>query len=1425
MMRNYKKSAHLLCMMMCLMLSMTGLAQSITIGTGTTTTTDTGSDPVDGYYNSMRYQVVYTAAELTAAGLPTNATFTGIGFSVSGDYGGGNLLNYSVRVGNTAATNCAAHITTTLTTVVNPFSYNPTVVAAGSFDMITFNTNYAWDGVSNIVVDICTGNTNPFTGPYGAVRTIAASTTNGSRFVRCDGCASQCGVNTNTTNTTKPQVRFNYSVPPPCAGTPTAGTITGATTACSGNNLTLGLSGTSTDSGITIQWASSATPGGPYTNMGTATTQATGALSATMYYVAMVTCTLSGMAATTPEHTITVTPSPTVGVTPTTAVICPGNPAVTLTATGGAASFTWGPAAGLSGTTGASVTANPASTTTYTVTGTTAGCSATATTVVSVGTTPPVPVSATPSAVCIGPNSSTLTAGPAAPAPYCQPVTSCTFPDQISNVTFAGINRNSTCDATSGGWSFYAAPNPTLAVGTPYPISVTTSGDTEGAAVWIDYNRNNVFEASEMVLNGYAGTNPATYVNTVTLPASAINGPTRMRVRCQYAANPSVLGPCANTTYGETEDYAVTISGGVNPTTYSWSPATFLSGTTGATVTATNATTTTTYTVTATSGLGCTNTATVTLTVNSLPTVTATPSASTVCQFDNLVLTGGGASTYMWSGGAMNGVGFPASTTTTYTVTGTDVNGCMNTATTMVTVNPAPTVTASSSASAVCQGDNVTLTGGGTAVSYAWSGGAMDATPFAPAATATYTVTGTDGIGCTNTATVMVTVNALPSVTAMAMPMAVCPGASTTLMGMGASTYMWSGGVMDMMPFVPMASTTYTVTGTDGNGCMNTATQMVTVYTPPTVTANTTASAVCIGDMVTLTGGGATMYSWDNGVTDGMPFSPMMDTTYVVVGTDGNGCMDTASVMITVNPLPIVTATSSNDSVCIGDSTMVMGMGASTYMWSGGVMDMMNFMPTASTTYTVTGTDVNGCMNTATTMVVVNAQPVVMANASATTVCVGTMVTFTGSGASMYSWDMGVMDGVPAAVNDTTMYTVVGTDMNGCMDTAMITVMTNPLPMVTASVDNDTVCTGAMVTFMGSGAMMYMWDNGVTDGVPVMAMDTTYMVVGTDMNGCMDTASVMVQVNMLPAVVANSSASAVCMGAPVTLMGGGASMYTWTGGAMDGVAFTPSATMTYTVTGTDVNGCMNTASTTVTVNTLPSVTAMSDNDTICSGSMVTLMGGGAATYVWTSGVTNAVAFAPSASATYTVTGTDINGCTGTATTMVVVNTLPTVSMSAFSPDTVCFQLPGFTLTGGSPAGGVYSGTGVITGLFNPSSAGVGTFAVTYTTTGANGCTNSASANINVQDCTGIEENGSSALINVYPNPTSGSFNLMISNANFTEMVISIVDIQGKEVFGDIENNVSKEYNTQINLENLAKGIYYIKLTTNSDVMIQKLIIQ
>jgi hypothetical protein len=294
-----------------LLMSLQAFGQNVaTIGSGTNATTSTGSDPIDGYYESFRYQVVYTAAELTAAGIPANATITALGFSIAADYAGGNLLGYKIFMGHTNAANSAAHDNSSTSLVKSSFSYNPTVTAAGAFDLINFNSNFVWNGTSNILVDICSDGPNPYSSPYGSVRTIASFTTNGSRFVRADGSGSRCGVNTGSLNSNKPQIQFIWAAPVGCAGTPDTPTVTASpSVGCANSSISLSASGASAGLGISYQWQSSTNGGATWNDIVGATsssyTLAAGVAQNTLFQL-VTTCGNSGLTSTSNSTSYTV---------------------------------------------------------------------------------------------------------------------------------------------------------------------------------------------------------------------------------------------------------------------------------------------------------------------------------------------------------------------------------------------------------------------------------------------------------------------------------------------------------------------------------------------------------------------------------------------------------------------------------------------------------------------------------------------------------------------------------------------------------------------------------------------------------------------------------------------------------------------------------------------------------------------------------------------------------------------------------------------------------------------------------------------------------------------------------------------------------------------------------------------------------------
>jgi hypothetical protein len=521
----------------------------------------------------------------------------------------------------------------------------------------------------------------------------------------------------------------------------------------------------------------------------------------------------------------------------------------------------------------------------------------------------------------------------------------------------------------------------------------------------------------------------------------------------------------------------------------------------------------------------------------------------------------------------------------------------------------------------------------------------------------------------------------------------ICSGAQVTLNGSGATSYAWNNGVTNGVAFTPATTQTYAVTGTDANGCSNTAQVTVTVNALPVVSAGANQS-ICSGAQVTLNGSGATSYAWNNGVTNGVAFTPANTQTYTVTGTNANGCSNTAQVTVTVNALPTANAGSNALINCLNNPNGA-PLGAApqagfTYQWSPatGLSSATLANPIAnpinSTTYTLTVTQTStGCSNTASVNVTVNTSaPQASAGQNSSITCVantnGVNIGSNPSAGLTYAWTpssglsaSNISNPIANPLLTTTYTLTITNTSNGCTGTGTVTVsVNNTAPTVNAGQDQ-TVCAGQSVTLNATGANTYVWNNGAIQGVAFTPSTTqTYTVQGTNtVNGCTATDQVIVTVNTLPNVGAGLNQT-VCAGTSVTLNGSGATSYSWNNGVSNGVAFVPANTQTYTVVGTDANGCSNTAQVTVTVNALPVVSGGA-NQSICAGSQVTLSGTGATSYVWNNGVSNGVAFTPTNTQTYTVIGTNGNGCTNTAQVLVTVNPVPSPTITANGTSPYC----------------------------------------------------------------------------------------------------------------------------------------------------------
>ena len=348
-------------------------------------------------------------------------------------------------------------------------------------------------------------------------------------------------------------------------------------------------------------------------------------------------------------------------------------------------------------------------------------------------------------------------------------------------------------------------------------------------------------------------------------------------------------------------------------------------------------------------------------------------------------LIGSGANTYSWTNGVTDGTAFTPTTTATYTVTGTDANGCKATATQKITLNPLPNVSFSTGGASggICPGASATLTPSG-AVTYTWTNtGATGSSAIVvtPSVTTSYTIVGTNALGCSNTKIRTIPLNPVPTVTVSA-PAGICSGQTATLTATSTGTvtvgsYSWTTGATTASTTdSPTVTTTYTLfaSGTGGGSCTDTVRTTITVGTLPSLTVTATSNPVCKGTRDTLTVSGATSYTWNPTGSHLAIFSGVANSsaTFTVIGSN-NGCNDSTTITISVNPSPTVTIVSNpaNDTICNGSPITLTGAGAINYVWNGGVTNGTAFSPTVTATYTVVGTDANGCSKAKSVQVVV----------------------------------------------------------------------------------------------------------------------------------------------------------------------------------------------------------------------------------------------------------------------------------------------------------------------------------------------------------------------------------------------------------------------------------------------------------------------
>ncbi len=742
-----------------------------------------------------------------------------------------------------------------------------------------------------------------------------------------------------------------------------------------------------------------------------------------------------------------------------------------------------------------------------------------------------------------------------------------------------------------------------------------------------------------------------------------------------------------------------------------------------------------------TSNLGCTDDTTMTVVTNPAVFVDAGPDV-TICLGDNFIQSaivsgGSGGLVYDWqpSGhfvvnniedadvtvGLENTIGYFEHILQT-----NDVNGCTDRDTMYLDIRSIPTVNAGPDNS-VCQGSAYTLAGSGSAISYTWDNGVVDGSPFNPASTITYTVTGTDAVGCSNTDQVTIGVD-MP-VTVFAGPdLDECrPTAFNTVLNgivTNATSVLWTTSGTGSWDNTTITNATYFYSGADasganvtltliassGNSCPNLSDDLViTFHNAPSAFAGSDFSS-CSSTPISLSGGATDYLSvdWTNGTGTFSPDNLSLTTSYTPSGAE----------------------------------------------ISAGFVNL-NFTAYAT----------NAACSNATDNITITLLTTPIANAGTDgSICTSQVYTLDGSGSTgpNYSWDEvgGVNVGTTQSTNVSpaisTNYALTVTN-GSCSDSDTMTLSVVTAPDATFAYAQSVFCINDVdptpVSVATPGGIFSMPAtssiNPSTGLISLSAIGTgTFEVVYTLSTPCFAADTIQIIVNALPTVNAGNDTS-FCAGGTVILNGTGTgSIFNWSNtigfnSNVNPTNDTPTNSDIYTLTVTDANGCMNSDTKFVVVNVIPTGT-ISGGGTFCEGDpnaglIVTAngySGGGdwdvqfyqnsspAASSTPPGGTYNFMGLGNSANnGIWTAEIIDNStGCIGTATGSVNINVNPEPAMSVASPVNVCASVSSFDMDVTfipNISGGVWSGTGVSGANFSPFSVGNGTFDVVYTV--ASGC--------------------------------------------------------------------------------------------------------
>ena len=860
-------------------------------------------------------------------------------------------------------------------------------------------------------------------------------------------------------------------------------------------------------------------------------------------------------------------------------------------------------------------------------------------------------------------------------------------------------------------------------------------------------------QSSTSITNLSAGT----YTVTVT-DGSGCTALTSANVANLGGPQASVLNSSDVSCYAGTNGTAeVNVSAGNGPYTYQWQPL-------GGTNAIANNLSAGNYTAIITDANGCISNLNVTIN-EPLPVNLQLSATQATCGNANgsaTVMANGGTGvyTYAWSNGDVNAVATTLAAGN-YSIIVTDANGCTETGSIAVT-QPSSLAVVSSSTDATCyNGTNgaavVNVNGGSSPYTYLWNTGDVTSS-LSNLSAGNYTVTVTDFTGCSYAD--VVTVNQPSAIQLIvATTDATCGGSngSATIAGnggTGALNYIWSSG-QSTTAINNMSAGAYTVVVTDANGCSATSVANIANIGGPQVAVLSSADVSCNGgsngsaEVIVNAGAGPFTYQWQPSGGSTTQASGLSAGNYTVVVTDVNGCLSNINIVIN-EPSALQVQLSTQQATCgnangTASATPTGGFGAYQYTWSNGASGVNAISALASGTYTVTVTDGNNC-STSNTVAVANAGgPLLAVNNVTPAACAGTAtgsasITVNGGNAPFtYGWSPSGGSNAQANGLIAGNYVVAVTDANGCVSQQAI-VIQEPAPLILATTVTPTQCNASNGTAQvqvsgGVAGYTYVWSNGAVTSQATGMNAGNYSITVSDANGCTSSASVTITGLPGPSISAVTTNDVACFGgstgsAQVQYSSGSAPYsYNWSNGTTSSSATGLNAG-NYTVTVTDNFGCSDARAFSIQQPAALVLSAAPVNMVSCyngnDGNAEAIVTGGTSpyTYLWSNGTGASVASGLSAS-TYTVTITDLNGCTQLQSTVITEPTQLTLSQQLVT-NVSCYSGTNGSasyLAGGGTAPYQYNWSNG-----NTTSSVTGVTAGTYslTLTDANGCnTNTA----------------------------------------------------------------------------------------------------